>query len=474
MKSYHILFIIPFLLFISSCNLEEIPSEYLTASFEFVINNNNYAPATITFTNKSIYADSYSWNFGDPGSGADNTSTDEDPTHLYSNPGIYTVTLIATNSNSGDNNETTKTVTIEAVTTFERFYEVAEDQIAFNIARHPAGGFALVGQGESGAQNDVYLVLTDENGDELNTSPQHYGSNTEYDVGFEIISTETGGYAIIGYTDNGTDNDVYLVITDQNGNLISQKSYGGINNQCGYGITRNSDGGFAITGYSDNGSDNDVYLIITDQNGNLLSERTFGGSNDENGLSIVETNNGGYAIFGFFDDGSETEYYLVLIDENLNELPGSPSIYPHAGTDISNNVVKTNAGYALMGYSGSIFGGNIYVIFIDQNGNKLQEKTFAGQRSIMNIRGGIVFTGEGYAITGFLNNGADDDVYLTLTDMNGNELPGFPKTYERLEDQYGSGIVITDDGGYAIAGYTNEASDPDVLLIKTDANGNVK
>ena len=38
----------------------------------------------------------YSWNFGDPGSGPANTSTDQHPTHTYQAPGSYTVTLTIT------------------------------------------------------------------------------------------------------------------------------------------------------------------------------------------------------------------------------------------------------------------------------------------------------------------------------------------------------------------------------------------
>ncbi|MCB0653722.1 MAG: gliding motility-associated C-terminal domain-containing protein [Saprospiraceae bacterium] len=48
---------------------------------------------TITFTNLSANATAYSWNFGDPGSGADNTSSQINPTHTYPGVGSYTVTL---------------------------------------------------------------------------------------------------------------------------------------------------------------------------------------------------------------------------------------------------------------------------------------------------------------------------------------------------------------------------------------------
>jgi len=50
-------------------------------------------PLTVTFTNNSENADSYSWDFGDG-----NTSTEVNPEHTYSNIGSYTVKLTASNA----------------------------------------------------------------------------------------------------------------------------------------------------------------------------------------------------------------------------------------------------------------------------------------------------------------------------------------------------------------------------------------
>ena len=52
---------------------------------------------TVTFTNNSMEADSFMWDFGDG-----NTSSDISPIHTYATEGDYTVTLTATNS-CGDN-----------------------------------------------------------------------------------------------------------------------------------------------------------------------------------------------------------------------------------------------------------------------------------------------------------------------------------------------------------------------------------
>jgi len=54
---------------------------------------------TAFFTNQTFpAASSYSWDFGDPASGANNTSTLENPQHTYPADGVYLITLTATNS----------------------------------------------------------------------------------------------------------------------------------------------------------------------------------------------------------------------------------------------------------------------------------------------------------------------------------------------------------------------------------------
>lgn len=65
-----------------------------------------YAPHFVEFTNNSIGADSYEWDFGD-GFG----STEIEPTHTYSNTGTYTVTLTATGLDGTANRVRTRYIT---------------------------------------------------------------------------------------------------------------------------------------------------------------------------------------------------------------------------------------------------------------------------------------------------------------------------------------------------------------------------
>ena len=50
-----------------------------------------------TFTNGSLNANSYEWDFGDG-----NTSTEESPTHVYASPDIYTIMLTAKNDGGAE------------------------------------------------------------------------------------------------------------------------------------------------------------------------------------------------------------------------------------------------------------------------------------------------------------------------------------------------------------------------------------
>ncbi|MEO1713100.1 MAG: PKD domain-containing protein [Bacteroidota bacterium] len=67
-----------------------------TAIFEYSADG-GCAPAFVEFTNLSINADTYLWDFDAAG-----TSTEENPGITFTSPGNYTITLEATNSSTGE------------------------------------------------------------------------------------------------------------------------------------------------------------------------------------------------------------------------------------------------------------------------------------------------------------------------------------------------------------------------------------
>ncbi|NRA51781.1 MAG: PKD domain-containing protein, partial [Phaeodactylibacter sp.] len=85
---------------------------------------------------------SWSWDFGDPASGADNTSADPDPTHTYGVTGNFSVTLTITTT-TGCTSSTTKIVSVTAPPSVN--FDLPEATCASSPTSFevPASGFAL-------------------------------------------------------------------------------------------------------------------------------------------------------------------------------------------------------------------------------------------------------------------------------------------------------------------------------------------
>ncbi|MCX7696820.1 MAG: C25 family cysteine peptidase [Bacteroidales bacterium] len=73
----------------------------IVADFTYNPNSICYSPATIQFTNQSLHAFEYVWDFGDG-----QISHDPNPTHIYQLPGDYNVTLTASASVCGQDQKT--------------------------------------------------------------------------------------------------------------------------------------------------------------------------------------------------------------------------------------------------------------------------------------------------------------------------------------------------------------------------------
>lgn len=101
--------------FVYSCGDDDfpVPPASTVPQFTYTIDNGEFAPATVVFTNTSIVPGnvgvaSYSWNFGDGES-----STEANPSHLYEEPGAYSVNLVVTTSGSLEIRQITKMIVVK-------------------------------------------------------------------------------------------------------------------------------------------------------------------------------------------------------------------------------------------------------------------------------------------------------------------------------------------------------------------------
>jgi hypothetical protein len=309
-------------------------------------------------------------------------------------------------------------------------------------------------------------------------------NNEDYnEKGRSVQQTTDGGFIITGvelYTEDMPPyedySDVYLIKTDSSGIEQWNKRFGeSWYNDGGYSVQQTTDGGYIISGETrsfGNGS-SDVYLIKTDANGIEQWNQTFGGVSTDGGYSVQQTTDGGYIITGYtwsFGNGS-ADVYLIKIDANgieqWNQTFGGTS------SDYGYSVQQTTDGGYIISAETRSFGNlgstDVYLIKTDGNGTEQWYQTFGGTdddygTSVQQTTDG------GYIITG----GADSyppDVYLIKTDANGIEQ--WNQTFGGVSTDVGRSVQQTTDGGYIITGYTWSFGNgsADVYLIKTDVNG---
>ena len=110
------------------------------------------------------------------------------------------------------------------------------------------------------------------------TEPDSLWFNTyggEYsDSASSVIQTSDGNYVFVGSTNSFGNGfyDVYLVKTDENGNELWEKTFGGIAHDWANSVVETLDDGLFITGftYSFDAEHSAIYLIKTDANGDSL------------------------------------------------------------------------------------------------------------------------------------------------------------------------------------------------------------
>lgn len=100
---------------LQSCSDDDfpVPPASTVPSFNYTISNDEFAPATVAFTNTSIVPETvgtatYYWNFGDGKS-----SSETNPTYVYDEAGLYVVNLVVTTSTSLEIKEFSKTIVIK-------------------------------------------------------------------------------------------------------------------------------------------------------------------------------------------------------------------------------------------------------------------------------------------------------------------------------------------------------------------------
>ncbi len=296
--------------------------------------------------------------------------------------------------------------------------------LAFSVQQTSDGGYIVAGLTHSfGAGNgDFFVVKTDANGN-IQWAKTYGGTGA--DTAWSVQQTSDGGYIVAGYTRSfGAGNlDIFLIKTDANGNVEWAKTYGGAGDDRAYSVQQTSDGGYILVGEtrSFGAGGSDIFLIKTDEFGNVQWAKTYGGTNNEWAYSVQQTSDGGYIVAGTMRTSlTNNDIFLIKTDANGNVQWAKT--YAETNDDRTYSVQQTSdGGYIVAGTRRISLNYSIFLIKTYANGNVQWAKTYGGSNddwafSVQQTPDG------GYIVAGRTQSfGAGSwDVFLVKTDANGD------------------------------------------------------
>ncbi len=305
-----------------------------------------------------------------------------------------------------------------------------------------------------------------------------YGG-TGMDLCNAVKQTGDGGFILAGRTNfSSNDVDAWLVKTDANGNSQWTRMLGGSMTEVAWDVVTRSQGGYAMVGetHSFGAGNDDVYFATYSAEGVPQNISYWGGSMNDNGYSLEQTSDGGFVIGGMTNSfgGGASDMWLVKCDA-AGALQWAQD-YGGSGYDICYAITQTpDGGYALAGYTSSYGAGSVdaWLVRTNSNGQVLWSRTYgyAGEDVAYDM---IKTSDGGFALAGYTQNDGDGerDMYVVKTDGNGTVqwIQSFGGQY----DDICYSIRQTSDGGYVIAGKSDSYGwgGSDFWIMRLSSTGN--
>ncbi|MCK4579189.1 MAG: hypothetical protein KAU50_10390, partial [Candidatus Marinimicrobia bacterium] len=304
-------------------------------------------------------------------------------------------------------------------TLWTKTYGTAGEELLYSIDQTADGGFVMSGiTGWGTGSDDYWLVRTDASGDTIWT--RTYGGPGADETQSGQLTTD-GGYIMAGL------GEMWLIRTNENGDTLWTLRSGGPGGSESPHVALTNDGGYIITGnFPDEVNHAQVGIVKVDDLGNILWTKTYGDPDDEFGSFVQPTADNGYVILGYKDITYPNHEFWLLKTDAAGDTTWT-TVIPTANGEA--NVVRQTAdgGYAIFGL---IFG------------------TLAAP-----------------------DNDAPRDWLLIKTDASGNV--DWSQTYGSLGDDQSMDMIITDDDGFLLTGWSHQTDleDADLWLVQTDTSG---
>jgi hypothetical protein len=393
----------------------------------------------------------------------------------------------------------TEAITPEVISTsntWMRTYGGRGDDTVDAILLVEDGGFYLGGATnigfETGAPGMAYLVRTDSAGEVL--WEQTYADLNSI---LGIYPTVDGGLLLSGITSSPEtgDSDIFLMQTDQDGNELWSSTFGGPLDEFGTAWPM-EDGGYivggsvvdpndivvddpGVAGYGGFSGRSNLFLTRIDAEGNELWSHTIGGERNIMASGGLLTSDGGFLLLGGVLNypAQDDDIFLVKIDQDGEQ---AWSRTWEEGNLIGNRIIQVSDGNYLIagGYTPAgdfdSAGNDFMFIKVDPNGEQIWTSIFGDDTALDWAFAVVEASDGGFVAVGDITRDMftwDADIILVKIDENGQ--PVWQQIIETNTHTMLRGILEHPQGGYVIIGSTYRGSNFDILLIRTDAEGNV-
>jgi hypothetical protein len=261
---------------------------------------------------------------------------------------------------------------------WQRTYGGNNWAIGYDVQQTADGGYIIAGTMIDNARGrDAYVLKLRSNGE---VEWQNAFGGAEDDYAFGVTTTTDGGYAVTGYTQSvgAGRQDLLAMKVTNTGALAWSKAFGGTNRDFGYDVVEGANGNLVFAGYarSFGESNGDVYLVATDNNGQLAWSRTFGNRSFDFANAITATADGHYVLTGGNSENSTNATIMKVSADG--ELVWTNSFGTSQSGEQGRSIVQTtDGGFAIAGQSNIAVINNrnaeVYLIKTDVDGRTCSE-----------------------------------------------------------------------------------------------------
>jgi len=366
------------------------------------------------------------------------------------------------------------------VLTWDKTFGGSEPDMANSIIQTKDGGYAVAGYtwSRGAGRQDFWVIKLYEDGS-IEWDRTFGGSEAE--VIYSIIQTEDEGYAVAGKTRSiASGEKAWVIKLNKRGNKVWDNTFAKRTDDEIFSIIQTADGGYAVCGYTGakDWGEVDCWVIKLDGTVNTVWDKIFGGIGWDETDSILQTEDGGYVVFGFVQSKNKgrEDAWIAKLDEN-GEIVWDKAFGGNQNDEIFSGIKTVDGGYAVCGYTESKGAGgyDAWIAKLDENGEIVWDKAFGGIEA--DVANSIIQTRDGgYALAGYTwSKGVGrEDAWVIKLDENGEIV--WDKSFGGSNEDVARCIIQTEDGGYAVAGYTESkgAGRYDVWVMKLDEKGNLE